>query len=112
MERMLNKWAGEGFDANVAICEASVCLIKTSPQYMAHFRPIGPIYYLWDTFFYHIEVLEDTKYSITIGVRLLDELNRALKFFAETVDSAYSVLSSEQRGYPYTDVGDLSVAIK
>jgi len=93
MQQMLDKWAGEGFDANVAICEATVCLVKTAPQRYTYFEGFGPIYDLVGTFLYHVRVLEeDTKYPITIEVRLLDELDKALKKHSEVVNSAYSVL--------------------
>lgn len=114
MQQMLDKWAGEGFDANVAICEATVCLVKTTPQDYDHLRPTGPISDLLDTFFYHIEVLEeDTKYPITIEVRILDELDKTLKQHSEVVDSdvfhsTCSALSGRWRYEPYSD-GDLSV---
>jgi hypothetical protein len=109
MQQMLDKWAGEGFDANIAICEATVCLVKTTPQHDAHFRTLGPISDLLDTFFYHIVGLEmDTKYPITIEVRLLDELDKALKKHSEVVDSASSALFGRRRHEPYSD-GDLSV---
>jgi hypothetical protein len=109
MQQMLDKWAGEGFDANVAICEAIVCLVKTTPQHDAYFNSYGPVSGLMDIFFYHVRVLEeDTKYPIRIEVRLLDELDKALKKHSEVVDSARSVLSNREGHEPYSD-GDLSV---
>ncbi|KAH8782029.1 hypothetical protein F5882DRAFT_499362 [Hyaloscypha sp. PMI_1271] len=109
MQQMLDKRAGEGFDANVAICEATVCLVKTAPQHVAHFRPFGSISKLLVNFFYHISVLEDTKYPITIEVRLLDELDKALKKHSEVVDTACSVLSGRLKWEPDSDVLDAAV---
>jgi hypothetical protein len=115
MQQMLDKWAGEGFDANVAICEATVCLIKTTPQYNAYFGIPGPVFGLLCTFFNHIGVLEeDTKYPITIEVRLLDELDKALKKHSEVANSARLVLSDFGRHAPHYsgDVWVLDTAVQ
>ena len=114
MQQMLDKWAGEGFDANVAICEAIVCLVKTTPQQVDYFNSRGPVSNLVGTFFDHVRVLEeDTKYPITIEVRLLDELDKALKKHSE-VNSARLVLSNLRRHEPYHsgDVWVLDAAVQ
>ena len=113
MQQMLDKWAGEGFDANVAICEAIVCLVKTTPQHVSYFNSRGPVSDLVGTFFYHVRVLEeDTKYPITIEVRLLDELDKALEKHSKVVDSKCVLLFNRGGHEPNYSDGDLSVLDK
>jgi hypothetical protein len=97
MVNMVNKWVGTAFDENIAICEAIVCQIKSTPQHKAHFMPGGSVSGLLDMFFYHIKILDDGQCPVAREGRLLDELEKALQTLGSEVTKAKSVLSSSRR---------------
>lgn len=114
MQNMVNKWVGAGFEANVAICEAILCQVKTTPQVAVSFRTGGPVASLLDTLFYHIEILENKQYPVATEARLLDELDGALRKHGSAVVEAKSMLSSSrlgERSFSSTHVSVLEEAV-
>ncbi|KAE9367360.1 hypothetical protein N431DRAFT_415963 [Stipitochalara longipes BDJ] len=98
IQNMINKWVGIGFDANVAICEATLAQVKTTPREGYCFDPAhGRVSSLLKMFFYHIEALEDEKYPVATEVRLLDQLETTLRVHGSVVTDARLVLPSSRR---------------
>jgi len=108
MQKLLDKWTSEGFDEHIAICEAIVCVVKTTPQEESHFQSYSPIINLLNTLFYHILMLEINKSSLTTEVRILDELDKTLKKLADAVDAVWDTLYAEYWGGPIS-TGELSI---
>jgi len=94
MQTMLDKWVGEDFDANTAICEALLAQVKTAPQERFYFQSHGPITGIINMFFTHAKFLEDSQCSLETEVRLLDDLQVALASHMTVVEKAGKFLSS------------------
>ena len=108
MQKLLDKWTSEDFDEQIAICEAIVCVVKTTPQEESYFQSYGPITNLLSTLLAHIKILEDSLSTLTAEVRILDQLDKTMK---KHDDALGSTLYIEGWGGPLS-TGELSVMNK
>jgi hypothetical protein len=94
MQNMLGKWVGTDFDANIAICQSLIAQVKTAPQDRSYNSPFGPLAEITNLFFGHAIVLEDSRYPLTLEVRLLDDLIIGLarqKSYISDVGTLFSI---------------------
>jgi len=106
MQIMLETWASEAFHANIAISEALLAQVKTAPRGRAYHLLNGPIHTILKMVFRHAQVLELSEASLSIEIRLLDELQSVITMHKTEVKEITDLfLTSRQNNRSYTNEG-------